>query len=179
MKVVKILRSKKGFSAPWTVVIAISAIMFFVVAWQFLRLMTIAAGVKDAVQSAVISTLVANYGNVYDGIREGYSGGYRLSRNSWKAAVSKGNIYGRLDNLLGLQKQGSKHVKLNSDGVEFAVYGLSVEVDNAPLAPSGSTISQFSATSKITLEVPLSFCGDILPPMKIDLLVKSKYTPKF
>ena len=75
MKVVKILRSKKGFSAPWTVVIAISALMFFVVAWQFLRLMTIAAGVKDAVQSAVISTSVANYGNVYDGIREGYSGG--------------------------------------------------------------------------------------------------------
>lgn len=58
MKVVKILRSKKGFSAPWTVVIAISALMFFVVAWQFLRLMTIAAGVKDAVQSAVISTSV-------------------------------------------------------------------------------------------------------------------------
>ena len=154
MKVVKILRSKKGFSAPWTVVIAISALMFFVVAWQFLRLMTIAAGVKDAVQSAVISTSVANYGNVYDGIREGYSGGYRLSGNSWKTAVSKGNIYGRLDNLLGLQKQGSKHVKLNSEGVEFAVYGLSVEVDNAPLAPSGSAVSQFSATSKITLEVP-------------------------
>ena len=87
--------------------------------------------------------------------------------------------YGRLDNLLGLQKQGSKHVKLNSEGVEFAVYGLSVEVDNAPLAPSGSAVSQFSATSKITLEVPISFCGDILPPMKIDLLVKSKYTPKF
>ena len=107
MKVVKILRSKKGFSAPWTVVIAIAALMFFVVAWQFLRLMTIAAGVKDAVQSAVISTSVANYGNVYDGIREGYSGGYRLSGNSWKEAVSKGNIYGRLDNLLGLQKQGS------------------------------------------------------------------------
>lgn len=41
--------------------------------------MTIAAGVKDEVQSAVISTSVANYGNVYDGIREGYSDGYRLS----------------------------------------------------------------------------------------------------
>ena len=67
----RLLRSRKGFSVPWTVVIAISALMFFVVVWQYMRLMTIAAGVKDAVQSAVISTSVANYANVYNGIREG------------------------------------------------------------------------------------------------------------
>lgn len=60
-----------------------------------------------------------------------------------------------------MQKQGSKHVKLNSDGAEFTVYGLSVEVSNAPLTPDGSAVSQFSATSRITLEVPLSFCGEV------------------
>ncbi|MCX4356557.1 MAG: hypothetical protein OSJ43_10080 [Oscillospiraceae bacterium] len=179
-KIKALLRSKKGFSsAPWMVVIALAGLMFFIVLWQIIRLVIIAAGVKDAVQSAVISTSVGNYSNVYDGVREGYSGGYRYSGNSWKTSVSAGNVYGRLDQLLGLHSSGGKHIKTNSDGTEFAVYGLSVNVDNAQFAPTSGDIQQFSATSYITLEVPLSFCGDILPPMKIRLCVKSKYTPKF
>ncbi len=179
-KAIKLFRSKKGFSsAPWAVVIALAGMLFFVVLWQILRLVTISAGVKDAVQSAVIATSVGNYSNVYDGVREGYSGGYRYSGNSWRKAVSTGDVYGRLDQLLGLRSSGSKHIKSNSDGTEFTVYGLSVNVDNAEFAPNSSEIKQFSATSYITLEVPLSFCGDVLPPMKIRLCVKSKYTPKF
>ena len=102
----KLLRSKKGFSsAPLAVVIALAGMMFFVVLWQFVRLITISAGVKDAVQSAVIATSVGNYSNVYDGVREGYSGGYRYSGNSWQTAVSTGDVYGRLDQLLGLAQQ--------------------------------------------------------------------------
>lgn len=179
-KILRLLRSKKAFTAaPLTVAIALAGMMFFVVLWQIIRLITISAGVKDAVQSAVIATSVGNYSNVYDGVREGYSGGYRFSGNSWKAAVSTGDVYGRLDQLLGLHSSGGSHVKMNSDGVEYKVYGLSVNVDNAQFAPTSGDISQFSATSYITLEVPLSFCADILPPMKIRLCVKSKYTPKF
>lgn len=179
-KIQKLLRSKKAYSsAPLAVVIALAGMMFFVVLWQIIRLITISAGVKDALQSAVISTSVDNYSNVYDGVREGYSGGYRYSGNSWRSAISTGDVYGRLDQLLGLRSSGGKHVKTNSDGTEYSVYGLSVNVDNAQFAPTSEDIPQFSATSYITLEVPLSFCGDILPPMKIRLCVKSKYTPKF
>lgn len=179
-KICILLRSKKGFSsAPWAVVLTLVFLMLFVVLWQFMRLVTISAGVKDAVQSAVISASVGNYANVYDGIREGYSGGYVYSGSSWKSAVSTGDIYGRLDNLLGLKTINGKHVKLNSDGAEYSIYGLTVDADNAEFAPNSSAVKQFSATSDITLEVPLSFCGEVLPPMKIRLSVRSKYTPKF
>ena len=179
-KIIQLLRSRKAYSsAPLAVVIALAGMMFFVVLWQIIRLVIIAAGVKDAVQSAVIATSVGNYSNVYDGVREGYSGGYRYSGNSWRTAVSTGDVYGRLDQLLGLHSRGGKHIKTNFDGPEYAVYGLSVNVDNAQFAPTSGDIPQFSATSYITLEVPLSFCGDMLPPMKIRLCVKSKYTPKF
>jgi len=179
-KITKLLRSRKAYSsAPLAVVIALAGMMFFVALWQIIRLITISAGVKDAVQSSVIATSVGNYSNVYDGVREGYSGGYRYSGNSWRSAVSTGDVYGRLDQLLGLHSSGGKHTKSNSDGVEFSVYGLSVDVENTEFAPNSSAIKQFSATSYITLEVPLSFCGDVLPPMKIRLCVKSKYTPKF
>lgn len=179
-RIIKLLRSRKAYSsAPLAVVIALAGMMFFVVLWQIIRLITISAGVKDAVQSAVIATSVGNYSNVYDGVREGYSGGYRYSGSAWKSAVSTGNIYGRLDELLGLKSVNGKHVKTNSDGVEYSVYGLSVEVENTVFAPNSNAIKQFSATSYLTLEVPLSFCAEILPPMKINLCVKSKFTPKF
>ena len=102
-KIIQLLRSQKAYSsAPLAVVIALAGMMFFVVLWQIIRLVIIAAGVKDAVQSAVIATSVGNYSNVYDGVREGYSGGYRYSGNSWRTAVSTGDVYGRLDQLLGL-----------------------------------------------------------------------------
>ena len=179
-KIVKLLHSKKAYSsAPLAVIIALAGMLFFVVLWQIVRLVTISAGVKDAVQSAVIATSVGNYSNVYDGVREGYSGGYRYSGNSWRKAVSTGDVYGRLDQLLGLRNSGSKHIKSNSDGTEFTVYGLSVNVDNAQFAPDSNEIQQFSATSFLTLEVPLSFGGNLLPPMKVELCVKSKFTPKF
>lgn len=179
-RIIKLLRSRKAYSsAPLAVVIALAGMMFFVTLWQLVRLVTISAGVKDAVQSAVIATSVGNYSNVYDGVREGYSGGYRFSGNSWRSAISTGDVYGRLDQLLGLRSSGGKHIKTNFDGTEYSVYGLSVNVNNAQFAPTSGDIPQFSATSYITLEVPLSFCGDILPPMKIRLCVKSKYTPKF
>ena len=179
-KIQKLLRSKKAYSsAPLAVVIALAGMMFFVVLWQIIRLITISAGVKDAVQSAVIATSVGNYSNVYDGVREGYSGGYRYSGNSWKTAISTGDIYGRLDKLLCLKNSGGKHAKNTSNSVEYSVYRLSVTVDNAQFAPTSGDIPQFSATSYITLEVPLSFCGDVLPPMKVQLCVRSKYTPKF
>lgn len=179
-KIQKLLHSKKAYSsAPLAVVIALAVMMFFIVLWQIIRLITISAGVKDAVQSAVISTSVGNYSNVYDGVREGYSGGYRYSGNSWKTAISTGDIYGRLDELLGLKNTGGKHAKISSNSVEYSVYGLSVNVDNAQFAPNSNEIQQFCATSFLTLEVPLSFCGNFLPPMKVELCVKSKFTPKF
>ena len=94
-KIQKLLRSKKAYSsAPLAVVIALAGMMFFVVLWQIIRLITISAGVKDAVQSAVIATSVGNYSNVYDGVREGYSGGYRFSGNSWRAAGVSGDVLG-------------------------------------------------------------------------------------
>lgn len=176
----KLIASKRAFSAPWAVIIALIGIMFFTAASQYIRLMIIASGVRDAVQSAVIATATENYGNLYNGIREGYAGGYALTGESWSERLSGGSVYSRLGRLLGITSNGSKYTKFNSDGEEFSVYGLSTTVENAPFAPASTDgIQQFEATTFIDLEVPMSFCSEILPPMKIRLKVKSKYTPKF
>lgn len=151
--------------------------MFFTAASQYIWLMIIASGVRDAVQSAIIATATENYGNLYNGIRESYAGGYSLTGESWSERLSGGSVYSRLGRLLGITSSGNKYTKFNSDGEEFSVYGLSTNVENAPSSTDG--IQQFEATTFIDLEVPLSFCSEVLPPMKIRLKVKSKYTPKF
>lgn len=103
-----------------------------------------------------------------------------MTGDSWSERLSGGSVYSRLGRLLGITSNGGKYTKFNSDGEEFSVYGLSTTVENAPFAPSSTDgIQQFEATTFIDLEVPLSFCSEILPPMKIRLRVKSKYTPKF
>lgn len=70
---------------------------------EYLRLLIVAQGVRDAVQAAVISTVVENYDEVYHGIREGYSGGYQPMAEDFYESLDYGDIYGRLDSILGLK----------------------------------------------------------------------------
>lgn len=179
-RVKKILSNNQGLSSIWAVIILMISLLIFMAIFEYVRLNIIAEGVRDAVQSVVIGACNDNYGNTYPGAREGYSGGYKSNGSTWSSLVSKGDIYGRLDDLLGLTVSGSKHNKLRSSNTEFSVYGMSVSISNAPFAPSSkSGIQQFTITTKLTLEVPMSFFGESMQPMIITLQVKSKYVPKF
>ena len=83
---------------------------------EYARLNLIAAGVRDAVQEAILSTVNDNYDDVYHGVREGYSGGYYPSGGGWDESLDYGDVYGFLDNLLGMEDYGSYHVKLVDGG---------------------------------------------------------------
>lgn len=181
MKIIKkIVSDNNGFSSVFAVIILLISMLIFLGIYEYIRLNIIADGVRDAVQSAVISAVNDNYGNTYSGTREGYSGGYKYNGSSWNTLITSSDIYGRLDSLLGLKTSGSKHIKTSGSGIEFMVYGMSVNVQNPPFAPSNkSSIQQFNITTSLTLEVPISFMGETMPPLKINLVVKSKYVPKF
>lgn len=167
-------------SFPLTVAVALSLVIILCGVAEYLRLMIIASGVRDAVQSAIISTVNDNYDDVYHGVREGYAGGYRPVGSSWEDSVDYGDIYAYLDDTLGLRKSGGYHVKYAGEAVEFRVSGLSVDIRNAPLAPSDPSGAQgFLADAVIRLEVPVSFGGETLPPMRINLKVRAKYMALF
>jgi hypothetical protein len=79
-----------------------------------------------------------------------------------------------------LQKNGGYHVKYAGEAVEFKLSGLSVDITNVPLAPSDSDSAQgLLADAVIRLEVPVSFGGKSLPPMRMNLKVQAKYMPLF
>jgi len=181
MKIFNILRNKNGESFPLIVAIALALVMTLCGITEYMRLNIIAQGVRDAVQTAIISTVNDNYDNVYHGVREGYSGGYQPTDASFEDSLDYGEIYAQLDSLLGLSRSGGYHVKSTADGhVEFKLSGLSVEIVNAPLAPSDPAHTQkFIANATIRLEVPVSFAGKLLPPMKITLKLQAGWTERF
>jgi hypothetical protein len=110
-RICDILRNKKGTSFPLVVAVTLALVIIFCGISEYIRLMIIAQGVRDAVQSAVISTVNDSYDNVYHGVREGYSGAYQPGTSDFEESLDYGDIYGRLDQLLGLRKENGYHVK--------------------------------------------------------------------
>ena len=52
-------------------------------------------------------------------------------------------------------------------------------IRNAPFASSDQVSARFKADSTIMLEVPVSFGGKLLPPMRIKVKTSAGYTPRF
>lgn len=177
----KFIRNTFGNGYPLVIAAVLAILIISCAIFEYMRLVIIATGVRDAVQSSIIAVATENYAQVYNGLREGYSGGYTLTAaDTWSEQFSTCDVYARLDQTLGLTVQGNKHIKYAGTEEEFAVSGLNISVQNAPFAPaSPSTVSKFEAEGTITLEVPFSFGWHALPPMKSTLTVKAGYTPKF
>ena len=124
---------------------------------EYARLNLIAAGVRDAVQEAILSTVNDNYDDGLD----------------------YGDVYGFLDNLLGMEDYGSYHVKLVDGGrkEEYRISDLDVTIQNVPLTSDSS--KRFLADATFLLRVPVRFGGSRLPDMQIRMKVQAAYTPVF
>lgn len=168
-----ILGSKAGDGFPLTAAVTISLMLIFMAALQYARLMITAAGVQDAMQEAVLSAVNDNYVDVYHAVREGYAAGYQPYGGRFVESYQYGDIYGRLDSILGLQREGECHVSRNAEGnTEYRIRNLKVEVRNGGA-------SSFEITATADLEVPMRFITRLLPDMRITIRTKAAYTPKF
>lgn len=177
-KLKKLMRDTSGDGFPLTAAVTLVLLMVLLIIIQYARLMVTAYGIRDALQEAVISTVNDNYADVYHAVREGYAAGYQPTGVGFEESLQYGDIYGRLDALLGLHQDGEDHVRIAEDGsVEYRIQNLQVHVRNNGLA-SGVT-TNFEATATIDLEVPIRFIQRILPNMRIRIRTKAAYTPKF
>jgi hypothetical protein len=176
----RIHHDKQGSSYPLVICIALVIILISCGIFEYIRLVIISQGVRDAVQSAIISVAVGNYDDTYASLREGYSGGYENKGAGFSEKIDLGDVYSRLDKLLGLKVTGGKHVKDISGVMEYSVSNLAVTITNTPLAPSDPDSAQkFLADATIFLEVPLSYGWSALPSMQMTLECTAGYTAKF
>ena len=83
--VLKRMKDKSGNTLPLACAIVISLLLISSIIMEYTRLTIIANGVRDALQASVISVSVQNYDDTYNGLREGYSGGYnKTTGGSWQ-----------------------------------------------------------------------------------------------
>ena len=99
--------------APVAVAAAIAMLFIILGVSEYMRLVITAAGIKDAMESAVVSVVNDNYNEVYHGVREGYAAGYEPDDTGFAASVDHGDIYGRMCFLLGLEEDGNSYVRYN------------------------------------------------------------------
>lgn len=177
-KLKKAVTDKGGMSCLLTVALVLALLIVLTVLAEFFRLSVIAHGVRNALQESVISVATTNYNEVYDGLREGYSGGYFMAGDCWEETLDHGDVYTWLDRLLGTNPDGSYHVKWQGNGYEYRITGLDVSISNAPFAP-GDAGQNFEADVSVQLEIPLSFGWEALPPVRMTIREKVAYMPKF
>lgn len=178
-KLIEILKGKRGSMLPIACSIVLSLFLVFTVVIEYIRIQTIVRNVKAALETSMISVAIQNYDDVYNSLREGYSGGYYLtSQGDWESKVDKGDVYSHLKNMLGLEKIGSISIKTSGDVIEYKLYNLKIDVFNVPIASSDNS-QRFQAEGTLILEVPLSFGWDMLQPLKIKLNANAGYTSKF
>ena len=163
----QILKDRRGVAFPLIIAIVLVLVMLMCCISEYFRLLIVAQGVRDAVQEAVISTVNDNYDDVYHGVREGYSGAYQPLAGDFEESLDYGDIYGRLDDILGLTYRGGYHTQYTE------------EIRNAPFASGDSAGDRFVADCEIELEVPVSFGGELLPPMRMTVKVSAGYAPRF
>lgn len=179
-KMIKVLKSNKGSMSFFTVSVILCLLITFTGIFEWNRLHIIADGTYDAVQRAVATACTENYDRLYNGVREGYSGGYQLDEGEWKEDIDEGEVYAKLDNLLGTRAEGDEHVKSTGEQMEFSLSDLDVKMTNTPFAPDDPDhINQFTGVAYVTLKVPLSFGWNALPPMQISMKVTAGYMAKF
>lgn len=170
-------KDNNGSMVPLAVAVTIVMLLIILGISEYMRLVITAAGIKDAMESAVISTVNDNYNEVYHSVREGYAAGYEPDGEGFTASVDYGDIYGRLCFLLGLEEDGDGYVRINNGGEkEYRLSGLQVSIPNTAIASPRGT---FYADASITMEVPVRFAGKIVSNMSIKLKVRAAYKEKF
>lgn len=173
----RLLTGQEGSMVPAAVAAAIAMLLIILGVSEYMRLVITAAGIKDAMESAVVSVVNDNYNEVYHGVREGYAAGYEPDDTGFTASVDHGDIYGRMCFLLGLEEDGNSYVRYNnSGGLEYRLKNLSVDIHNTALASPGGT---YYADAEVTMEVPVRFAGKILSNMSVRLKVRAAYREKF
>ena len=178
MRLLHNLRNNRGSAAILSVVICLCILLIMMAMFTYIQLLTICAGIREAVESAVISAVVGNYDDTYSQLREGYSGGFVYTDAGFTETMDVGNIAGRLDSLLGLRDESGVHSKYIGAQKEYSLSNIRVEFENTEFA-QGDAEKNLNGTVYMDVQVPIRFSGRELPPLSFTMMVKAAYTPNF
>jgi len=171
-KMAELLSNNRGNMFPLTVAVAISLLMMLLVACEYMKLMIVSAGVKDAYEEAIISVVNDNYNEVYHCVREGYAGGYQPGGTGFVASLDQGNVVDRMSSLLRLEESGGGICisRTGAGNIQYRISNMNVTVHNTPMSRSGE---KFYADGTLLLEIPVIFAGQTLGYMPVNIKVQA------
>lgn len=171
--------NNKGNATILAAVICLVIVMIMCAASEYMNMLIISNGIKSALESAVLSSVVGNYDEAYSQLREGYSGGYVYSDEGFTESIDTGNVMNRLDDILALSDEGGKHTKYTDSGdSEYSISNLRVQYENTNFA-QGNADKNLNASVFLDIEMKMHFAGRELPPVKYTIKVMAEYMPKF
>ncbi|HEX3017901.1 MAG TPA: hypothetical protein VHP31_08630, partial [Caproicibacter sp.] len=85
---------------------------------ESLRMNSMAQKIRNEVQAATVECCAEQYTNVYNGIREGYSGSYKNREGSWSEDLSQADVYAQINKDAGTQQDGDSVVKYAGTSVD-------------------------------------------------------------
>ena len=171
--------NNKGNATVLSVAICLAIILAMCVIFEYMQMLIITTGIRNAVESATVSTVVANYDETYSQLREGYSGGYVYQDTDFIETIDTGNVYTRLDLLLALSESGDEHIKYRGDGsIEYSISNMRIEMENTSYA-QGNTNRNLNATVYLDVKIPVRYGGREVATLTPTLKVKASYIPKF
>ena len=171
--------NNKGNATVLSVAICLGIILVMCVIFEYMQMLIITTGIRNAVESATVSTVVANYDETYSQLREGYSGGYVYQDSAFAERIDTGNVYARLSSLLALTQSGGEYIKYKSDNsVEYSVSNMRIEMENTSYA-QGNSNRNLNATVYLDVKIPVKYGGRVVATLTPTLKVKASYIPKF
>ena len=85
--------NNKGNATVLSVAICLAIILVMCVIFEYMQMLIITTGIRNAVESATVSTVVANYDETYSQLREGYSGGFIYQDTAFIETIDTGNVF--------------------------------------------------------------------------------------
>lgn len=66
-----VLKDRSGQGTPMILAVVVCCLILACVVFEYMRLMIVAQGVRDSVQSAIVAVATENWDEAYPGLREG------------------------------------------------------------------------------------------------------------
>ena len=108
--------NNKGNATVLAVSVCLAIIFVMCVIFEYMQMLIITTGIRNAVESAAVSTVVANYDETYSQLREGYSGGDVYKKKTVSQKIDKGEKYIRPDSLLPFSEKEEKKIIKRTEG---------------------------------------------------------------
>lgn len=162
------LKDRSGNVALHTGFIVLGGAILLMMALQVHQLYATINNVIDRTNEAVLSAAAANVAGVYGGVRESSGTARKKVSGGWASYITTSDVRDKLATALGARESGADLVRAGA----YRITDLDTKFVNA----EGSKLN---FTSTLTLEFPMLLAGDVLPPLRFRLEVRTTYEPKF